>query len=114
MGFQIRNAEGGVTVVELSGELDHHKGSKEFYAYMDSFRPAKDMRLLIEMSGVTYICSETVGAVLNLGESVIRAGGKACCSGVRGMPKDVFEILGVESVLNLYAGEAEALKVLTA
>lgn len=114
MGFQIRNAEGGVTVVELSGELDHHKGSKEFYAYIESFKPAKGMRLLIDLAGVTYICSETVGAVLNLGESVIRAGGRACCSGVRGMPKDVFEILGVESVLNLYPSEAEALKVLTA
>lgn len=108
MAFVFRTGEGGVTVLDLDGELDRHVGVRELHKTVAALKPTASTRLVMNFKSVTYICSEAVGMVCLLAEEIRKAGGAAACCAVAGLPKDVFEILGVTKILALHETEREA------
>ncbi|MCZ7645152.1 MAG: STAS domain-containing protein [Planctomycetota bacterium] len=109
MGFSIRKTPDDCTVLDLSGDLDRHKGLKELRETLGKFNPAKTTKLVLNFRDVTYVCSEAVGMVCALAEEIRRAGGRVACCALNGLPRDVFEILGVPKILRSFATEADAL-----
>lgn len=95
-------------MLDLDGELDRHVGVRELHQAMAKVKPTASMRLVMNFKSVTYICSEAVGMICLLAEEVRKAGGSAACCAVAGLPKDVFEILGVTKILALHETEREA------
>jgi len=53
-----------------------------------------------------------VGMVCALAEEIRKAGGRAACCALTGLPRDVFDILGVSKILPLHATEEDAAKAL--
>lgn len=108
VAFNIRTNPQGVTVLDLDGELDRHLGVRELRNAVARLKPMNSKALVLNFATVTYICSEAVGMVCLLAEEVRKAGGRSACCAVTGLPRDVFEILGVTKILALHATEAEA------
>lgn len=108
VAFHFRNLDGGVVVLDLDGELDRHLGVRELHSAVASIKPNSATRLVMNFKSVSYICSEAVGLICMLAEEVRKAGGCAACCSVVGLPKDVFEILGVTKILAMHDTEAAA------
>lgn len=114
MGFNIRTAPQKVSVMDLRGELDRHLGIKDLRGTIANLHPSQETRLIFNFKDVTYVCSEAVGTICSLAEEIRRAGGHVACCALTGLPKDVFELLGVGKILSLYETEAAALKGIAA
>lgn len=108
VAFHFRNLDGGVVVLDLDGELDRHLGVRELHNAVALIKPSAGTRLVMNFKTVSYICSEAVGLICMLAEEVRKAGGRAACCSVAGLPKDVFEILGVTKILAMHETEADA------
>ena len=109
MGFNIRKTDKNVTIVDLSGELDRHTGLKDITGSFASMKFDKESRLVFNFKDVTYVCSEAVGLICSLSEDIRKAGGRSVCCALSGLPKDVFDLLGVPKILASFGTEAEAL-----
>jgi len=112
VGFNIRKADADVLILDLSGELDRHLGIKELRGTFASLRPGKATRLVFNFRDVTYICSEAVASICALAEEIRKTGGRAACCALRGLPKDVFDLLGVPKILASFGTENEAVSSL--
>jgi len=108
VSLPVRTVEGNVQVFDLSGELDRLAGLKDFNETAATLRPAADTRVVLNFRDVTYVCSEAVGAVCAMVESIRRAGGKAVVCALNGLPKDVFNILGVPKIIPTFDAEDQA------
>lgn len=113
MELQIRTAAGPATVVEMSGELDRHEGLKEMRVALARIQPGAETRLVFHLGGVTYICSEAVGTLCSLSEEIKKRGGRVACCALQGLPKQVFDLLGVPKILSVHESEAQALGFVT-
>jgi len=112
VSYDLRTKTENVTVLDLNGELDRHVGLKKLTAAIGKIKPSSRTRLVLNFKGVTYICSEAVGLVCALTEEIRKVGGRAACCALTGLPRDVFDILGVSKILPLHATEEDATKAL--
>lgn len=109
VGFSIRKTSNEILVLDLSGELDRHKGLKQLRETLKALSPSRELRVILNFRDVTYVCSEAVGMVCALADEVRRAGGRAAFCALNGLPRDVFEILGVPKIVRSFSTETEAL-----
>ena len=110
MGFNVRKAAGDVLILDLAGELDRHLGLQELRGTFAKLHPGKSTRLVFNFRDVTYICSEAVGEICAIADKVRKTGGRATCCALRGLPKNVFELLGVPKILSSHETEDAAVR----
>lgn len=95
-------------VVDMSGRLDTQTSGpamEELQRYLDD----SDGNLLINLSGLEFVASSGLRVILRAAKQVKANGGnmKVCCA--RGVVKEVLEISGFDSLLDLHEEEEQAL-----
>lgn len=97
-------------IVTLQGELDHHS-SEEVRTRVDDILDREGYKTLIfNFSGVNFMDSSGIGAVIGRYKKMSLRGGKVCLTNVKPNVKRIFELSGMFKIISLYEDLDEALR----
>lgn len=101
---------GRALIVRLDGELDLHtvEPFKEAVAEALAREPTV-CHLILQMQQVTFMDSSGIGAILGRYREVKERGGRIAVVGLQPAVRRVFELAGMNRIINHYATEREAL-----
>jgi anti-anti-sigma factor len=103
------NETGGVHVVEIEGDLDTGT-SPEAQEKLSAIMEQGGIRMLIDMEKMNYISSAGLRVLLVLArESGASRGAMRIC-GLNDMAREVFDISGFSSILDVYETREQALE----
>jgi stage II sporulation protein AA (anti-sigma F factor antagonist) len=105
--------EHGITVIELEGRFDAPSAPEA----EDAFRRVTDKgidRVVLDLSGVEYISSGGLRAIIVLLKTMNRNAGSLAVCGLNPFVSEVFEITHLADRLNVQATRAQALQALQA
>lgn len=93
--------EAGVHVLTLIGYLDGHT-FVELERRLDGLVKAGKTRLVLELSGLGYIASAGVGSFINCQHQVKRSGGNLQLVNPSPSVREIFAILGLETLFVIH------------
>ncbi len=109
--IQISNgASEGIRIVQAHGPLT----LQTIFEFQDTLRENVSGSTVIDLSGTPYMDSAALGAILGFHASCKRSGKRYALAAVNGRVHTLFEVCGVDKVLECYATVAEAEAALTA
>lgn len=95
-------------VLPLKGEIDLHV-SPSVTASLNSMIEKKPERLVIDLSGVTYIDSAGLAALIGAMQKVEGYGGKFLLAGLQETVRSIFEISRLDQVFQIFPDADAAL-----
>jgi anti-anti-sigma factor len=106
---------GDITVIRAEGEIDLHSVS-DLRRLIEDFLRTGYSKLIIDLTGVTYLDSSGIGALLAFQRSLKKEG---CCLGIVISPSRksifrLFEISRINTILNIYDSLEEAIDAISA
>jgi anti-sigma B factor antagonist len=105
----------GVAVLAMGGEIDY-AASPQLRERIAAHIKAGRRRLVIDLSAATFIDSTTIGVLLGAVTKLRDAGGgslQIVCADENAKVLRIFEITGVDSMIELYSSREEALSALS-
>ena len=97
-------------VLPLKGEIDLHV-SPSVTASLNSMIEKKPERLVVDLSGVTYIDSAGLAALIGAMQKVEGYGGKFLLAGLQETVRSIFEISRLDQVFQIFPDADAALAV---
>ncbi len=98
----------GVFVLGVSGKIQA-EASEELLEKLNSIIDQGEHRLLLDFSGVDYINSSGLRALLVAAKKVNGLGGRIVLAAVTELIQDLLRIAGCASVIGIYPSKEEAL-----
>ena len=107
MAVKIEN-KNGLTVCSVDGEIDINTspGIKKSF---DKILAAKTPKIIINLSGVTYVDSSGLASLVEILKNMRAYGGKLKLTNLSAKVKSLFEITKLEKLFEIAADEAEAI-----
>lgn len=102
---------GRVIVVTARGRLDGNT-SQAFGTRLEKLAAGPEPRLLVDFSGVDFISSAGLRVVLAVLKRVKAANGRLALCSIQPAVREVFDITGFTSMLDMHSGRAEAMVAL--
>lgn len=96
-------------VVHLSGELDHHSAEEVRTKIDDRIIAGGVRKVVMDFSGVTFMDSSGIGAVIGRYKRISESKGTLCIAGIRNSVKKVFELSGMFKIIKCYEDVNEAI-----
>jgi anti-anti-sigma factor len=99
----------GLVIISITGELD----TVGTYAVEPAFKaalPDRTVRVIIELSGVSFLTSAALAMFVVNAQAMHRAGGKFCLAAPQKIVADVFVQAGFTSAFPIYATLDEAIE----
>jgi anti-anti-sigma factor len=107
--MEIRDERIGDTwVVTARGRLDGN-ASADFADHVGGLIENPHPKLLIDFTGVDFVTSAGVRAVLLLGKKIKSAGGSFAVCSVRDSVREVLDVSGSTSMLSIHPARADAI-----
>lgn len=101
---------GRALIVRLDGELDLHTVEPFKEAVADALaREPTLCHLILLMQQVTFMDSSGIGAILGRYRDIKERGGRVAVVGLQPAVRRIFELAGMNRVINHYSSEREAL-----
>lgn len=97
-------------IVTLQGELDHHSSEEVRNRIDDMLDRDNYKNLIFNFSGVNFMDSSGIGAVIGRYKKVSLRGGKVCLTNVKPNVKRIFELSGMFKIISIYDDVEEALR----
>ncbi|MGL4730065.1 MAG: anti-sigma F factor antagonist [Clostridium sp.] len=97
-------------IVGLVGELDHHSASELRNKIDDKMDVEGTMKLIMNFSGVSFMDSSGIGAVIGRYKKLSMRGGKLCVTNLKPSIKKVFELSGLFKIIDVYEDVTDAAK----
>jgi anti-sigma B factor antagonist len=104
-----------VAVLAMGGEIDY-AASPQLRERIAAHIKAGRRRLVIDLSAATFIDSTTIGVLMGAVTKLREAGGgslQIVCADENAKVLRIFEITGVDSMIELYSSREEALSALS-
>jgi anti-sigma B factor antagonist len=95
-------------ILTLEGEIDLHR-SPEIKELLRPLVQRKAPRILLDLSGVTYMDSSGLAVVIEALQSVLGYGGKFGLFGLQKSVLNIFEIARLDQVFEIFSDKAAAL-----
>lgn len=100
MPITVTSQDSGLTIA-LSGEIDHH-GARTMMAQLDEAITTRlPTRLVLNMSGVTFMDSSGIAVLLRALRQMERSGGSLRVTGVPAQARRVLDAAGVGRLIPL-------------
>lgn len=109
--FKVRQVVGGVSVVDVQGEITGFTENEMGSAYAQAVQPGVSV-IVWNFSQLDYMNSGGIGLLLTLLIRARKQGVRMCASGLTEHYVRIFEMSRLNEAINLFASEAEALKAL--
>lgn len=97
----------GVVVIRIGGFLDGHT-FVDLERHFDQVIKAGNRRLVLELSGLTYIASAGVGLFINTNHRLKSDGGRVELVNPSPNVGEIFSILGLDAIFTLHAKVEDA------
>lgn len=97
-------------IVTLQGELDHHSAEEVRTRVDDILDKDGYKNLIFNFSGVNFMDSSGIGAVIGRYKKLSLRGGKVCLTNVTPTVKRIFELSGMFKIISMYDNIEEALR----
>ena len=97
-------------ILVLDGEIDLHR-SPEIKELLQPLTQRKAPRILLDLSGVTYMDSSGLAVVIEALQSVLSYGGKFGLFGLQDSVRNIFEIARLDQVFEIFPDKTTALAV---
>ena len=94
-------ATGGQAVLPLHGEIDLHV-SPQIAASLREMIARKPAQLLVDLSGVSYVDSSGLAALIDAMQRVQQYGGKFGIVGLQETVRSIFEIARLDQVFRIF------------
>jgi anti-anti-sigma factor len=106
MQLKTRQLQDGIAVIELNGRMDGG-GVQEID---DAFTAAVQGpgRIVVDLSGVSFIASQGIRALLTHAREVARAGGRVVLAGPQPRVREILGYAGADSILTVCEDAAAA------
>ena len=105
--------EAGVDVLCLQGDIDMHF-APTLRALLQAKANRKCPALLLDMSGVDFIDSTAVAAILGYLRDATESGARFCIGGLSEPLRVIFEVVGLGKVMPVYGDADKAKQALSA
>lgn len=108
MGFSQTKNRGGVTVVQVDGQLivgNRHELKELIQAALDS----GERRFLVDFSRTGYIDSSGLGALVSISKRIREAGGELRLSGLNEDLRSLFELTKLDTLFTIMETPEQAL-----
>lgn len=103
-----RTSEQGSCVFRICGEVDMRSSPRLRNAIVDAAQ-SKAIRIVIDLSGVSYMDSSGVGTMVYVKREIEKSGGTLILAGMQTRVRGLFEITQLEKFFQIRATLAEAL-----
>lgn len=97
-------------IVELMGELDHHNASEVRNKIDDMLDRDNINKLIMNFSGVSFMDSSGIGAVIGRYKKLSMKGGRLCITNLKPSVKRVFELSGLFKIIDIYDDVEQGIK----
>jgi len=101
--------QNGVTLVGFAGNLDSNT-SPEAQRALDAILAGGGKKMVVDFTALDYVSSAGLRVLLGTAKRLNGAGGGLRLFGLNETVKEVFDISGFSTILDVFATEAEALK----
>ncbi|HCW53893.1 MAG TPA: anti-sigma F factor antagonist [Clostridium sp.] len=105
IGFERKN---DILIVNLSGELDHNSAESVRVKVDNKIDEDNITKIILNFSGVTFMDSSGIGAVIGRYKKVSNIGGKLCVVEVNKNVDKIFDLAGLYKVIKKYSTVNEA------
>lgn len=102
--------QGKILVAYLSGELDHNSAEEVRVKIDDRIDRDNIKRVILNFSGVTFMDSSGIGAVVGRYKKLCNKGGILCITEVNKNVDRIFELAGLYKVIKKYNTVDEAVR----
>jgi len=106
-----QNVEGGV-IVKVKGDIDSTTSTIFSNTIFDILNNDEKINIIADLENLRYINSTGLGAFLNITKTVRLKGGIFVICGINDNIKEVIDIIGAGTSLNIYKDTDEALAAL--
>lgn len=110
VSFRSTNAERGVCVLDIKGELDAHTAS-ELEAAFQKCLEEEHPRIVVHGGDLQYISSAGLGVFMAYIEEVREQGGDIKIAALQPRVYNVFDLLGFPVLFDITSTEAEAVEM---
>jgi anti-anti-sigma factor len=110
MSVKTSTLEGGVALLEVSGSLIGGDETDKVRAAVAGFIDREYQKLIIDLSGVTYLNSTAIGVLVSAQTSYARKGWQIKLCGVNKNISNIFVITKLTLVFDVHDTRAEAVK----
>jgi anti-sigma B factor antagonist len=114
LSLTTRMREPGITVIELNGRITLGRESSQIEAAVLKALNEGAHKLIVDMSGVTYIDSTGIGIIAYCFGRMNQKGAKGAVAGANGLVLDVFKLTRIDSVVSFYPDLDAAVAALNA
>ena len=104
-GFEKKN---DILIVNLSGELDHNSAESVRVKVDNKIDEDNITKIILNFSGVTFMDSSGIGAVIGRYKKVSNIGGKLCVAEVNKNVDKIFDLAGLYKIIKKYSNVNEA------
>lgn len=98
----------GIRVVSLRGEIDHTVKAQLTEALLPG-EPATGMRIVLDLSGVTFMDSSGINVLVTTHQTATRTQGWLRLAGPREAVQRVLHVVGLDDVIDCYPTLEQAL-----
>ena len=102
--------QGNILIATLSGELDHNSAEEVRVKIDDRIDRDNIEKVILDFSGVTFMDSSGIGAVLGRYKKLSNKGGVLCITEPNKNVNRIFELAGLYKVINKYNTVDEAVR----
>lgn len=104
-----QRVERGVTVIALTGRLDAPSAPEAQRTFSQALDGAHAPRILLDLSGVEYMSSGGIRALIGLLKSVERKGGVLKLCGMTPFVEEVFDVSNLSRLFDIHPTREQAL-----
>lgn len=109
MYLKFKNKE-NILIITLSGELDHNSAEEVRVRIDDRIDRDNIEKVILDFSGVTFMDSSGIGAVLGRYKKLSNKGGRLCIAKPNKNVNRIFELAGLYKVIKNYNTVDEAVR----
>jgi len=102
--------QGNILIATLSGELDHNSAEEVRVRIDDRIDMDNIEKVILDFSGVTFMDSSGIGAVLGRYKKLSNKGGALCIAEPNKNVNRIFELAGLYKVIKNYNTVDEAVR----
>ena len=99
--------DGEILAIDIEGKLDTNASTPALEKLMQCLESSPN-KVLVSLAPLDFISSTGLRVILRVTKLVRGYGGELKVSGAQGVVKDVLEITGFDSLLDLYEDEEQA------
>ncbi len=107
MNISTRNV-GGILAIDIEGKLDTQTATPAMEELLQYLESSPD-KVLISLAPLEFVSSVGLRVLLRIAKEMRGYGGELKVSGAQGVVKDVLEISGFDTLLDLYEDESQAI-----